>query len=388
MKYKQRMLGVTTLALAMATTVPALAQVPSGVSADAPTGANAAPHSATPRGDAGPIAPTPKDALTDKSVSQAKSDPQNVAGVPPAPPASVVTTGALKGRTYPRRTQLEQNLRGQMAAFGFAGEDTQNALIAYIRKEEHSRWPLKQSAKRMAQCLNAGATPIPDDQIRAAVTDFRNELEKDRVRRQQAEVALDAKIGYSQNARLEAMLILFGMVGDTQVVMIPSPPLPAQPPTGVTASMPPANALPVPPLPIVPANAPAAPLLAMSPHGAIPLNTMPMPLTTPGASAVLSLKLRTMGGGNPGQGRGLRRDDFFTGELRQELLRRFDKNNDHRLDAAERAEALAYLTGALSLKDSATAPDTETKASTLSVPLGVTPPAQANAGNASQTGTR
>lgn len=292
----------------------------------------------------------------------------------------------LKGMN-PRRKQMEQSLRGQWAAFGFAGEDTQNALLNYINREERARWPIKNSAQRMVQCLTPGTAPtanvalnvapapLTDDptrdaQIRIAITDFRAALEKDKARRQAAEAALDAQIGYSQHPRLEAMLILFGLIGDTQVVVVPAPPPPPAP----------INALPVPAMAPTTAMAPAINVVMPSnsamPAGAVGgagggtagLATTP----TPVLSENLGNSFR-FGGMERDQNRAFFRGrDPFAVELHQELVRRFDQNKDNRLDAQEQAQAMRYLRTALNVQEAdniviVTSPNSSTTQSVASV---------------------
>ncbi|MBV9866834.1 MAG: hypothetical protein JO316_15875 [Abitibacteriaceae bacterium] len=346
MKYQSLAVGAAALTLAVATATTGLAQT----AVDNAPAAPAQPYTATP----GTLPPAQGEAIptagkTDRAGGAYTLGIQN-AGQP--------AERAPKG-VNPRRKQMEQSLRGQWAAFGFAGEDTQNALLTYIRKEERARWPIKNSAQRMVQCLTPGtaptstvalnAAPAPladdparDEQIRAAITDFRAALEKDKARRQAAEAALDAQIGYSKHPRLEAMLILFGLIGDTQVVVVPAPP---PPPAAI-------NPLPV---PAVPATAMAPALNVAMPTGGAGAVGGTIGRVDAGFSstsvhvlAKSSSSFFNFGGLAGEQNRVLFQGyDPFASELHQELMRRFDKNGDNRLDANEQAQAMRYLRAAL-----------------------------------------
>ena len=106
--------------------------------------------------------------------------------------------------------------------------------------------------------------------LAAQVTAYRAALEADRLRHKAAEAALDSKIKFSQNPRLEAMLLLMGVIGET-----PNLPLRLGAIGGSPRPNPPRN--PPPNLPNVPGvqNMPGARNLPGGPRNNPPQDALP-----------------------------------------------------------------------------------------------------------------
>jgi Ca2+-binding EF-hand superfamily protein len=113
----------------------------------------------------------------------------------------------------------EQNLRRLMTQAGIGEGATQDAILEYVRADLHARSSLREQGTKLIQALRAGA--VTDDQMAALVADYRAAQQVEKSRREVAEAQLDAKISYSKNPRLEAMLLLAGVIGEGGGLMMP-----------------------------------------------------------------------------------------------------------------------------------------------------------------------
>lgn len=129
-----------------------------------------------------------------------------------------------------RRRKTEERMRAAMTNLGFSDPALQSALMTYIAQEEEARRPLREQSRKVYQALRSN---VPDAQVLILMSDWRSALEADKARHLQAQAALDAQIGYSKSPRLEAMLLLMGVVGDGPLLM---PLGPAPKPATTTAT--------------------------------------------------------------------------------------------------------------------------------------------------------
>jgi hypothetical protein len=111
-----------------------------------------------------------------------------------------------------RRARLERQIREWMAKAGVNDESSQSAIIAHISGEVRARRPLRDAGRKLFQSMQADT--VPEEQMRSQLAEYHAALEADKARRQAAEADLDAKIHYTQKPRLEAMLLVFGIIGD------------------------------------------------------------------------------------------------------------------------------------------------------------------------------
>jgi len=148
----------------------------------------------------------------------------NANNVPTAPKDAQLPDmpGPVKAQ-LPGVQQREQKMRELMAEFGVAEPAIQDAVIAYMASEAMAQRPLRLQGRRLIIALKAqaaDANAVTDDQMRVLVADFRVALDADLERTMEAEAALDNQIGYSKNPRLEAMLVLLGIIGNGPPMMI------------------------------------------------------------------------------------------------------------------------------------------------------------------------
>ncbi|HVF11233.1 MAG TPA: hypothetical protein VNA16_10540, partial [Abditibacteriaceae bacterium] len=166
----------------------------------------------------------------------------------------------------------------------------QDAIIVHIEEEARAQRPLRQQGRKLLSALQArtaDGNAVTDEQMRTLLTAFQAALEDDLDRTLAAEAALDEKIGYTRNPRLEAMLILLGLIGNGPPVMALG--IPGQP-------------------------------------------------NGPGQYGLGQWEPNNRGGLTPKQRREQRE-----ALQREAMLKRFDKDGDGLLDAAERAEAEAVV---------------------------------------------
>lgn len=106
----------------------------------------------------------------------------------------------------------DEAIRKMMEMGGVPDVATQDAVLAYMKEDVEARRPLRDTGMKLFQALRAG--DITNEQMLALVADYRAAQQAEKVRREQAQDALDAKVNFTQNPRLEAMLLLAGLVGD------------------------------------------------------------------------------------------------------------------------------------------------------------------------------
>ncbi|HEX8834589.1 MAG TPA: hypothetical protein VF719_10335 [Abditibacteriaceae bacterium] len=132
-----------------------------------------------------------------------------------------------------RQQKLEVSLRNLMTRSGVADAGIQNAIIQHMASEVRARFPLRDHGQKLYMALQSPETN--ENRLRQLLDEFQGALDADKLRRMNAESALDAKIGFSRNARLKSTLLLLGVIGDGALITsIPSPnnDRPAAPNTG------------------------------------------------------------------------------------------------------------------------------------------------------------
>lgn len=110
-----------------------------------------------------------------------------------------------------RRIQLEARLREMMQSFGVSAPATQDAIVDYLAEEEAGRLAVREAARRL---LNGLRRDAPPERMRDLISSYQTALATDSKRRQTAQTTLDAKIGFSFDTRLEALLWLSGVLGE------------------------------------------------------------------------------------------------------------------------------------------------------------------------------
>jgi hypothetical protein len=133
-------------------------------------------------------------------------------------PRSETSGEQNRQRAQERQQRLENQMRQAMSNLGCSDIPTQDAIISYIGADMRARRPLQSQSRRLFTALRS--KDLPEDKLARMVAEFRDAVESDKQRRTASEAALDGRIKYSQNPRLEAMLLLFGVIGDSPLLSV------------------------------------------------------------------------------------------------------------------------------------------------------------------------
>ena len=115
-------------------------------------------------------------------------------------------------RAKQERAKRAEEMRLLMASFGFEDRALQDSILNYIREEIRARSLLRRHSAALYQMLRE--KDATDEALKAALTAYNEALEIDRERRLHAEDDLNVRINFRARPRLEAMLTLFGVVGE------------------------------------------------------------------------------------------------------------------------------------------------------------------------------
>lgn len=116
-------------------------------------------------------------------------------------------------RSTAKQARIEGEMRRMMIRLGCDQPPVQDAIIAFIADETRARRPLRDQSRKLFQALRSENGAV-DANVETLLADFRIALEQDKARHQVGEAALDQRINFKSNPRLEAMLLLFGVIGD------------------------------------------------------------------------------------------------------------------------------------------------------------------------------
>lgn len=108
--------------------------------------------------------------------------------------------------------RMEEGMRQMLRQAGVDDAPTQDIILDYVRADFEARAQLREQGNKLFQAVRNGG--VTDDQLLALITDYRAAQQAERTRREKAETDLDAKVHFSKNPKLEAMLLLGGMIGD------------------------------------------------------------------------------------------------------------------------------------------------------------------------------
>ena len=127
--------------------------------------------------------------------------------------AAPVATVAARPAPSPeeRRQQTEEKLRALMANLGIAAAPTQDAIIEYLAADELERAGVREAEKRLLAGLRRD---VPPERMRDLLSNYRAAIETDKANRAAAQRRLDARVGYSLDAKLEATLWVMGVLGE------------------------------------------------------------------------------------------------------------------------------------------------------------------------------
>lgn len=105
----------------------------------------------------------------------------------------------------------ERRLRNNLTEAGFADAATQDPIIAFSKTMETLRRPLREKATKLRAAV-AGKTA--DAEVTPLISDLRTATEAAKKPREEALKVLEDKINYSAKPRLQAFLMVGGLLGD------------------------------------------------------------------------------------------------------------------------------------------------------------------------------
>ena len=107
--------------------------------------------------------------------------------------------------------RMEEGVRQQLTAAGVVKE-VQDPIVEAWKAQQTARQDIAAKARELAQGLRPnGAT---DEELGIMLRDLREAVTAEKTRRDTAVKELDAKISYSKNPRLDAILTVLGLIGD------------------------------------------------------------------------------------------------------------------------------------------------------------------------------
>ncbi|HEX8237118.1 MAG TPA: hypothetical protein VF600_14260 [Abditibacteriaceae bacterium] len=167
-------------------------------------------------------ATSPSDATSNSAQSNNADSAPSIPSPPPqrneSTPRNRRPSDEIRLRAQERQQRLENQMRQAMSNLGCSDIPTQDAIISYLGADIRARRPLQAQSRRLFNALRSA--DLPEDKLASMVADFRAAVEADKQRRAASEAALDGRIKYSQNPRLEAMLLLFGVIGDSPLLSV------------------------------------------------------------------------------------------------------------------------------------------------------------------------
>ncbi|HEY0074834.1 MAG TPA: hypothetical protein VGB77_12080 [Abditibacteriaceae bacterium] len=106
----------------------------------------------------------------------------------------------------------ERSLRDTLSRAGFTQQAGQDIVVAFSKEQNAAQ----ESLRTMAEKLVTGvSTPgVPDAEVARLLKELQDAVAKEKERRKTARTALNEKLSYTENPRLELMLTTLGLIGD------------------------------------------------------------------------------------------------------------------------------------------------------------------------------
>ncbi len=146
--------------------------------------------------------------------AQHNADP---AGGEPRAPLTEAQKQERRQRRARERQRKAENLRRTMSSLGFDDRALQDEVLRYIVSEVRARGQVRRQGQQLYTVLRDSHQS--DAQVRAALSQYQGVVEADRARRREAENTLNDRIGFRSKPRLEAMLVLFGVIGNAPLAL-------------------------------------------------------------------------------------------------------------------------------------------------------------------------
>jgi len=185
------------------TPVPEGEQTPPATPQNAPEGAA--------QNDQGAPAPAAKDSKAG-DVTPFGIPLPGANSAPATPPASDAPL-SQEAKIQARRVATEARMRELMTRLGIASPPTQDAVLGFMSADEEGRKMVREAGRKLLVGIRRDAPP---ERLKVLLSDYQSALDAERHRREAAQTALDARVGFSLDARLESLLWLMGVLGQGQ----------------------------------------------------------------------------------------------------------------------------------------------------------------------------
>lgn len=133
-------------------------------------------------------------------------------GAPATPPAKGAPP-SQEAKMQARRAATEARMRELMTRLGIAAIPTQDAVLGFMSEDEEGRKTVREAGRKLLVGIRRDAPP---ERLKALLSDYQSALDSERQRRESAQTALDARVGFSLDAHLESLLWLMGVLGQGQ----------------------------------------------------------------------------------------------------------------------------------------------------------------------------
>jgi len=131
---------------------------------------------------------------------------------PTIPPTNDAPT-SQEAKIQTRRAATEARMRELMTRLGISSLPTQDAVLGFMSEDEEGRKTVREAGRKLLVGIRRDAPP---ERLKALLSDYQSALDAERQRREAAQTALDARVGFSLDARLESLLWLMGVLGPGQ----------------------------------------------------------------------------------------------------------------------------------------------------------------------------
>lgn len=167
---------------------------------------------------AAPAAQTPRDAPDAPPGDQNPVIVNNGPATSPnnlSPYAVTPLAGANAGRPSAEmhHVLMEGRIRDLMRRLGIVSLSTQDAILSFMNADEEGRRQVREAGRKLLSGVRRDAPP---ERLKALLSDYQGAIDANRERRERAQTALDAQVGYSLDAHLESLLWLLGVLGQGQ----------------------------------------------------------------------------------------------------------------------------------------------------------------------------
>ena len=146
-------------------------------------------------------------------------------GGPGGGPGGMAPPADYRNLTPEQRQQLmeevgnfmrERTMRLMLTNAGVSDKTVQDTIVTFANEQNAATQAVRDQNRMLRDVLNDQTAPPA--QIGGALKEFRDAADAETARRKTALEALDAKISYSKNPRLAAVLTTLGLVGDEMAI--------------------------------------------------------------------------------------------------------------------------------------------------------------------------